>query len=67
MSPLGPEIAMLPIILNSLFTRHRKEMADAERARSKARIGQRVPAPSHSRDVPQPPQAEAKPQKSEKD
>ena len=33
---------MLPIILNNLFTRHRKDMAEAEKAREKARLSQRI-------------------------
>lgn len=33
---------MLPIILNNLFTRHRKDMAEAEKARAEARLNQRL-------------------------
>ena len=33
---------MLPIILNNLFTRHRKDMAAAEKARERARLAQRI-------------------------
>lgn len=41
-TPCGPEKAMLPILLNSLFTRNRNNMAAAEKARHDLRVHQRV-------------------------
>ena len=58
---------MLPILLNSLFTRNRKDMAAAEKARSDARRNQRV-VPRDSQSQTQAPlPAEAKPSNPDKD
>jgi hypothetical protein len=50
---------MLPIILNNIFTRHRKEMAAAEKAREKARLGQRLSSRAQEAQSPEPAQDEA--------
>lgn len=66
-TPYGPENAMLPIILNSLFTRNRKNMAAAEKARSEARRHQRVMPREAQGETQTPPPAEAKPSKTDRD
>ena len=40
--PVGLENAMLSIILNNVFTRNRRDMAAAEKARHDERVHQRV-------------------------
>jgi gamma-glutamyl phosphate reductase len=55
---------MLPIILNNIFTRNRKDMAAAEQARSKARMLQRLtPRANESEAQAQAKPAEPKPEK----
>jgi hypothetical protein len=55
--PSGLENAMLPILLNNLFTRNRNDMAAAQKARSDARRHQRVRQSSSTEET----QAQAKP------
>ena len=55
---------MLPILLNSLFTRNRNEMAAAEKARHDLRVHQRVrPRSTKAEAEAQAKPVEAKPEK----
>jgi hypothetical protein len=57
---------MLPIVLNTIFTRNRRDSAAAQKARSDARRNQRVlPSPSTEETQAQAKPVESKPEKAD--